>query len=65
MIENQEKLKKVYIEKIKQMCDRGGKWLREKMFYKFTVDELRDLIRHIEDAQLVAIDEYKKLERVN
>lgn len=64
MPENQEESKKIYIQKIKQMCGKEGKWLRGKMFYKFTVDELRDLIRHIEDAQLVAIDEYKKLERV-
>ncbi len=61
MIEDQEKLKKVYIEKIKRMCGKKGKWLREKMFHKFSPNELRDMIRHIEDAQLEAVDEYKRI----
>ncbi|HZK37339.1 MAG TPA: hypothetical protein VFC98_00465 [Clostridia bacterium] len=61
--ESQDELKKKYIKKIKRMCGKEGNWLREKMFHKFTADELRDLIRHIEDAQLEAVDEYKRISK--
>lgn len=58
--DDEDELKNRRIKKIRQMCGQEGNWLREKMFHKFTADELRDLIRHIEDAQLKAVDEYKR-----
>jgi len=58
---DEKELKKRYIDEIRKRCGKEGKWMNEKMLHKLTADELRNLVNHIEDAQLMAVDEYKKI----
>jgi len=47
--------KELYIQKIQDMCGTN----RKKMFNKLTVEELRDLLGYIEEAQQRAIEKYR------